>query len=86
MLQHSVSPLLQAKNGASSVHMIVASQCNDDIALELLDSLIYDPLSSRQLVMPDNFGNTPLHLAAQLDRVCMVLALLRKAEKYDGLE
>jgi len=86
LLQHSVSPLLQAKNGASSVHMIVASQCNDDIALELLDSLIYDPLSSRQLVMPDNFGNTPLHLAAQLDRVCMVLALLRKAEKYDGLE
>jgi len=82
LLRHGVSPLSTAKNGASCVHALVANQTNDDVALQLLDALIYDTTSANQLNIPDRDSNTPLHLAAQLGRIPLVFALLRKADRY----
>ena len=83
LLRYEIYPLSTAKNGASAVHTVVVSQENNDLAIELMQALIYDNFSSKQLIMVDMDGNTPLHLAAQLGRTAIVVELLKKAEEYD---
>lgn len=85
LLRNDVYPLSTAKNGASAVHCAVVNQENCETSAEIIKALIYDQFSAKQLLMVDNEGNTPLHLAAQLGKTSIFVDLLHLAEKYDCL-